>query len=123
VLAKNPTGPVTVPRCVVVRFADVTDYEELYLTLPKCRITKIWAVLGATFDSNTGLITTYKNAVAITDGVIEFEHEGSAAGDIEFCQPTAHNEFNGLNDYLKLISGGEAFETAPVLVTVEYEMI
>lgn len=122
-LTKNPSGSLTVSRCVVVRFIDVTNYEVLYLALPRCRVTKIWAVLGAAFGSNTGEIVAYKNAQAITGGRISINSAGSAAGDIGFCQPSAYNEFNGVNDYLKLISGGEAFETAPTLVTVEYELI
>lgn len=122
-LTKNPTGPLTCPRCVVALIADVSTAETIYLWLPKCRVTKIWSVLTGTIDTAAAVITAYKNAVAITGGVITIAHAGSAAGDIDFCQPTALNEFDGVNDYLKIINGGASGQVFPVLITVEYELI
>jgi len=122
-LTKNPTGPLTCPRCVVARIADVSTNETIYLALPKCRVTKIWSVLTGTIDTADAVIDAYKNAVAITGGKITIATAGSAAGDIDFCQPTALNEFDGVNDYLKLINIGASGNVVPVLVTVEYELI
>jgi len=122
-LTKNPTGPLTVPRCVVARIADVSTAETIYLALPKCRVTKIWSVLTGTIDTAAAVITAYKNAVGITGGVITIADAGSAAGDIDFCQPSAGNEFDGVNDYLKIINTGASGQVFPVLLTVEYELI
>jgi len=123
VLTRNPTGSLVASRCVVVRFVDITEYEELFIVLPKCRVTKIWSVISAGLTSNDVWIVAYKNAQAITDGTIIIA-ESSVTGDIDFCQPSMHNEFNGMNDYLRLTSGGESLEDViPTLVTIEYELL
>jgi len=122
-LTKNPTGPLTVPRFIVARIADVSTAETLYLWLPKCRVTKISSVLSGTIDTADAVIDAYKNAVAITGGKITIAYDGSAALDLDFCQPTALNEFDGIKDCLKIINVGASGQVIPVHLTIEYELI
>ena len=120
-LTKNPTGPLTVPRCVVARIADISTGETIYLMLPKCRVTKIWTVLSGTIAGSTAVLTPSRIAAAITDGVVNVLIGG--AGQIAFSVPSANNEFDGVSHYLKIVNGGQSTNTVSVLVTVEYELL
>lgn len=119
---KSPTGPLTITGQACVRITDISAVETLYLMLPKCKVTRIWAVLSGAIITANPTITASKNAQAITNGVITIPYSGSAAGDIAFCQPTVYNEFNGINEYLKLVGGAQSGNVVPVLVVVEYEL-
>jgi len=119
-LTKNPTGPLTVPRCVVARIADISTGETIYLMLPKCRVTKIWAVLSGTITGTTTL-TPSRSATAITGGVVSVVAGG--AGKIAHSVPSAVNVFDGVSHYLKIVGNGGSVNAVPVLVTVEYELL
>lgn len=106
---------------IVVRIADISTAETLYLMLPKCQVTKIWSVLSGTIATADATITASRIDTALTDGVITIGFDGSVAGDIDSCTPTANHDFNGTDQYLKLVGGGESTNAVPVLVTVEFE--
>jgi len=116
------TIPVTKKGVVVVRIADISTAETLYLMLPECTVTKIWSVLSGTIANVNATITASRIGVALTNGVITIAFAGSAAGDIDSCTPTANNDFDGSTQYLKLVGGGESTNAVPVLVTVEFSM-
>jgi len=106
---------------IVIRIADISTTETLYLMLPKCQVTKIWSVLSGVIADVDATITAYRIDTALTDGVITIGYDGSAAGDIDSCTPTANHDFNGTSQYLKLVAGGESTNAIPVLITVEFE--
>jgi len=119
-LTKNPTGPLTCPRCVVARIADISTAETIYLALPKCKVTKIWTVLSGTITGTTTL-TPSRSATAITGGVVSVV--AGDAGLIAYSVPTANNEFDGVKHFLKIVGNGGSTNAVPVLITVEYELI
>lgn len=106
---------------ITVRITDISTAETLYLMLPKCKVTKIWSVLSGAIADVDATITCYRIDTGLTDGVITIGYDGSAAGDIDSCSPSANNDFNGSDQYLKLVGGGESTNTVPVLITVEFE--
>lgn len=114
--------PAAKKGAVVVRIADISTTETLYLMLPKCTVTKIWSVLSGAIADVNATITAYRIGTALTNGVITIDYSGSGAGDIDSCTPTANNDFDGSTQYLKLVGGGESTNAVPVLVTVEFTM-
>ncbi len=114
----NPWKPRT--NIAVVRIADISTAETLYLLLPKCKIIKISSVLAGAITVANATITASRVTTALTNGVITIAFSGSAAGDVDLCEPTANNVFDG-TQYLKLVGNGGSTTAAVVLVTAEYE--
>lgn len=114
--------PAIKKGALVIRIADISTAETLYLMLPKCTVTKIWSVLSAVIATANATITAYRIGAALTNGVITIAYSGSAAGDIDSCTPTANNVFDGSTHYLKLVGGGESTNAVPVLVTIEFTL-
>jgi hypothetical protein len=95
-------------HALATKITDVSSAETIYLPMPKCLVVKAMTTLGGAITIADDVVTLYKNAVAMTGGVITIGYDGSAAGDVDSCSPTAGNEFNGTTDYLKVINGGES---------------
>lgn len=72
---------------------------------------KASTVLSGTIATADAVITLYNKTQAITGGVITIGYSGSALGDIDTCSPTLYNEFDGVDDYLKIINGGASTNT------------
>jgi len=106
---------------IVVRIADISAVESLYIMMPKCTVTNIWSVLSGAIalGASPTHITADRNGVALTNGQISIAVPG-AAGDIDTCAPTANNTFDGATQYLKLVTDGLSVNVIPVLVTVEF---
>ena len=96
-----------------IKITDVSTAETLYLPMPKCMVVKGMSALEATIATADAVITLYKNASAMSGGVITIGYDGSAAGDVDTCSPITYNEFNGTTDYLKVVNTG-ASTTASV---------
>lgn len=114
--------PVTKKGVVVVRIADISTAETLYVMLPECTVTRISSVLSGAIANVNATITANQDGVGLTNGVITIAFAGSAAGDIDFCSPTGNNDFDGSTQYLRLDAGGESDNVVPVLVTIEFQM-
>jgi len=104
---------------VTVLIADVSTAETLYVALPACTVKKITSVLSGAITDADATVTAYRDAVALTDGVITLEVTGSGPGVMDSCEPSANNVFDGTH-YLKLVGGGESTGVVPVLVTIEF---
>jgi hypothetical protein len=90
------------------RIVDVGTAETLFFPMPKCLVIKAMSAIAGAITGADSVITLYKNASAMTGGVITIANASSAAGDVDSCTPTAGNELNGTTDYLKVINGGES---------------
>jgi len=119
---KTPTGAPTIILTGGLRIADVSTEETLYLMLPKCKVMKISSVLTGAIITADAVIDAYKDAVDLTGGKITITQVGSATGDIDSCKPSALNEFNGVNEYCKIINVGASGNVVPVLLTIEAEI-
>jgi len=88
---------------------------------PKGILVKASTVLGAAIATQNAVITLSNKTQAITGGAITIAYSGSALGDIDTCTPTAYNEFDGDDDYLKaVVSGSDAANTDPITVLCEF---
>jgi len=88
---------------------------------PKGLLVKASTVLGAAIATQNAVITLSNKTQAITGGAITIAYSGSALGDIDTCTPTAYNEFDGDDDYLKaVVSGSDAANTDPITILCEF---
>lgn len=87
---------------------------------PKGILVRASGCLNAAITGANETITLYNKTQAITGGVITIAYDGSALGDIDYCTPTAYNEFNGTTDYLKCINSGASTGTQVYQVTCEF---
>ena len=106
---------------ITLRIEDISTAETLYVPLPACTVKKITSVLSGAITDADATITANRDALALTDGVITIAYSGSAAGDMDSCEPTDNNVFDG-TQFLKLVGGGESTGVVPVLVTVEFDI-
>jgi hypothetical protein len=97
---------------LATKITDVSTAETLIFPMPKCLVVKAMTAIDGAISVGDDVVTLYKNAVAMTNGVITIAQSGSATGDVDSCSPTAGNEFNGSTDYLKVINGGESTTAA-----------
>jgi len=71
---------------------DVSTAGQIYIPVPDGgRIIKAFSVIGGTIATADALLTLKIGGTAVTDGVITIEDAGSAAGDVDTCEPTAAN--------------------------------
>jgi hypothetical protein len=57
----------------------------------RCKVVKVWSILGGAISSADCTVTTALNGTAITGGAITIANSGSAAGDYDSASPTAAN--------------------------------
>lgn len=105
---------------VPVHITDVSTAETVCVLPPKGIMVKAWTVLGEAIATANAIITLYNKTQAITGGVITIGYDGSALGDIDSCTPTVYNEFDGVDDYLKVVNGGASTNTAAITVLCEF---
>jgi hypothetical protein len=105
---------------LTARIADVGTAETLYVPMPKCLVVKAMSAISGAITGADSVITLYKNASAMSGGVITIANASSAAGDVDSCSPITYNEFNGTTDYLKVINGGESTGVSVGMLSVYY---
>lgn len=105
---------------VTLYLADISTAETLALLPPKGILVKASTVLGGAIATADATLTLYNKTQAITGGVITIGYSGSALGDIDTCVPTLYNEFDGVDDYLKVVAGGESTNTEPLNIILEF---
>lgn len=85
---------------------------------PKCVVVEVWCCISAAITVADSTITIYKEAQAMTDGVITVVQDGCAIGDVFKCNPTVYTEFDGVDDYLKVISAGDSTTASVGQITI-----
>jgi hypothetical protein len=105
---------------ITLYIPDVSTGETLAILPPKGILVKASTVLGGTIATADAVITLYNKTQAITGGVITIAYSGSALGDIDTCIPTLYNEFDGVDDYLKVVNGGASTNTEPLNIILEF---
>lgn len=72
--------------------ADVSTAGQVYIPVPDGgRIIKILSVLGGAISGADAGLTAKIGGTAVTGGAITIANSGSAAGDVDTCEPTAAN--------------------------------
>lgn len=104
---------------VPVQIADVSTAEIIAVLPPKGILVKASTVLGEAIATADAVITLYNKTQAITGGAITIGYSGSALGDIDTCTPTAYNEFDGDDDYLKVVNTGASTNAAAITLLCE----
>jgi len=71
---------------------DVSTAGQIYIPVPDGgRIIKAFSVIGGTIATADADITLKIGGTAVTGGLITITASGSAAGDVDTCEPTAAN--------------------------------
>ena len=81
------------------------------------RVIKITTVLGGTISGANAGITAKINGTAITGGTITVAYSGSAAGDVDSCEPTAANTCSE-DDYIGIATDGASTNTHSLHYTI-----
>jgi hypothetical protein len=105
---------------ITLKITDVSTAETLAVLPPKGILVKASTVLGGAITVADATVTLYNKTQAITGGVITIAYNGSALGDIDTCIPAAYNEFDGDDDYLKAVAGGESTTAANAILLLEF---
>lgn len=104
---------------LTVQLADISTGSSCYVVIPHDGyVTKIWSVISGEIATANCVITAYKGATALTNGAITVAYSGSAAGDVDYCSPTAGNNFTA-GQALKLTTGGQSTNTVIGVFTIE----
>lgn len=104
---------------LTVQLADISTASSCYVVIPHDGyVTKIYSVISGAITGADCVITAYKGATALTNGVITVANSGSAGGDIDSCSPTAGNGFTA-GQALKITTGGESTNTVIGVFTIE----
>jgi len=106
------------PIVLQARITDISTGGTEYIMPPKCVVVEAWCCISATITGADSIITLSKEAQAMTNGVITVAYSGSAAGKVHKCNPTVYTEFDGVDDYLKIVSGGESTGACVGQITV-----
>lgn len=77
-------------------------------------IIEIWCVRYNAITSADSAITAKINATLITGATMTLANSGSAAGDVNSCEPTAANTVKP-GDNIEFISDGGASTTCPTM--------
>lgn len=108
------TGTPIVLQC---RITDISTGGTEWLMPPKCVVVEAWCCISAAISVADSIITLYKEAQVMTNGVITVA-QPSAIGGVFKCNPTVYTEFDGVDDYLKVISGGESTTASVGQITI-----
>jgi len=105
------------PVVLQARIADISTGGTEWLMPPKCVVVEAWCCISAAISVADSIITLYKGATAMTNGVITVA-QPSAIGGVFGCNPTVYTEFDGVDDYLKVISAGDSTTASVGQITI-----
>lgn len=94
-----------------------------YFVVPyDCKLVKVYSCINGGLTTADETITFYNGAgTAVTGGVITITQSGGAAGDIDYCTPTANNTFTA-GQYCKFVVGGENGTATTAYITCVFEL-
>ena len=97
---------------------DVSTAGTVRVAVPdNGRVIKITSVLGGTISGANAGITAKVNTTNMTGGTITIAHSGSAAGDIDTCEPTGANSVVE-GDYIAIATDGASTGTHSAHFTI-----
>ena len=97
---------------------DVSTAGTVRVAVPDAgRVIKITSVLGGTIATANAVCTAKVGTTNITNGAITIAHSGSAAGDIDTCEPTGANSVVE-GDYIAIATNGASTGTHSAHFTI-----
>jgi len=105
-----------------LHFDDISSAEDLYFPVPfGGTVSRVTTVLeGAISGSN--LVVTVKNSSGSSMGTITVTQSGSAAGDVDFLNPSSNNTVSD-NDYILVQTDGGPSTHVDFMVSVVVEHV
>ena len=97
---------------------DVSTASTVRAAVPDAgKVIKISAVLGGTIATANAAVTAKIGTTNMTNGAITIAQSGSAAGDIDTCEPTAANNVSE-GDFIAIATNGASTNTHSVHFTI-----
>lgn len=113
----EPVRPLN-DRVLSAHLSDVSTAGQIYIPSPyRGEIVAIYTALnGAIGTANAGL-TAKINGTAVTGGTITITQSGSAAGDVDSCEPTGANTVEQ-GDNIEIETDGASSNAVAVSIAV-----
>ena len=97
---------------------DISTASSTFVAVPDAgRVIKITSVLGGTIATANAVCTAKVGTTNMTNGTITIAHSGSAAGDIDTCEPTGANSVVE-GDYIAITTNGASTGTHSAHFTI-----
>lgn len=112
-------GPIPLNDFVVTAMiADVSTAGQIYVTSPVTgRIVKAYSALNGAITVADAALALKIGGTAVTGGTIAIPYDGSAAGDVGECTPTAANTVNA-GQAIEIETDGASTGAVSVVVTL-----
>lgn len=102
-----------------ITMTDVSAPSSVYIAVPRAaKVVKVQTVLqGAITVANSTVTIKKKGGSTFTNGTITVAYTGSAAGDIDTCEPSAGNYLSE-DDVIQIDSDGGSTTTAALHIVI-----
>lgn len=105
-----------------LHFEDISSAEDLYFPIPfGGTVSRVTSVLEGSI-SGSDLVVTVKNSSGSSMGTITVTQSGSAAGDVDFLNPSSNNTVSD-NDYILVQTDGGPTSHVDFMVSVVVEHV
>ena len=105
-----------------LHFADISSAEDLYFPVPfGGTVSRVTSVLEGSI-SGADLVVTVKNSSGSSMGTITVTQSGSAAGDVDFLNPSSNTTVSD-NDYILVQTDGGPSTHVDFMVSVVVEHV
>lgn len=105
-----------------LHFTDLSTAENFYCPIPfGGTVSRVTSVLEGSI-AGSDLVVTVKNSSSSTMGTITVTQSGSAAGDVDFVNPTTNNTVTD-NDYILVQTDGGPTSHVDFMVSVVVEHV
>lgn len=105
-----------------LHFADISSAASMYFPIPfGGTVSRVTSVLEGSIAGND-LVVTVKNSSAASMGTVTVTQAGSAAGDVDFVNPTTNNTVTD-NDYILVQTNGGPTSHVDFMVSVVVEHV
>lgn len=105
-------------RALTVRLMDVSSANNVYVVSPyRGFVVRAYSVIMGPLSGADAVLTLRIGGVAMTNGTITITQSGSAAGDVDTCQPSALN-YVAEGVAIEVLSDGGGFGAADAMITL-----
>ncbi len=104
-----------------VELADISTAGQKYVAPGfKGKIVRAYSVINGAITTGDAELTLKISGTAVTAGTITIANSGSAAGDLDSCEPTGANDFES-TDVIEVETDGGSTNTVEAVVTLVLE--
>lgn len=110
-------------RFTTVMIEDISTAGQIYVVPGFAgRIKKVSTVLNGAIATADAVLTLKIAGTAVTGGTITVAFSGSAAGDIDTCEPTAARTFTDAQA-IEIETDGASDNAVQIVITLELEEV